>query len=94
MNWKEYKQELLKDVDFAREYKALEPEYQVAASLIRLRLKQGLTQEQLAKAINTKQASIARLESGVRLPSLSMVRKVADALDADVVIKLKPRHTH
>jgi transcriptional regulator with XRE-family HTH domain len=93
MDWKEYKQELLKDKNFTREYEALDPEYQVAASLLRLRLKHGLTQEQLAKAINTKQASIARLESGARLPSLSMVRKVADALDADVEIRLRPRRT-
>jgi predicted transcriptional regulator len=92
MDWKIYKQELMKDADFARDYTALDPEYQVASSLIRLRLKQGLTQEQLAKAINTKQSSIARLESGVRFPSLSMVRKVANALDADVEIRLNPRH--
>ncbi|MEA3253734.1 MAG: helix-turn-helix transcriptional regulator [Chloroflexota bacterium] len=64
----------------------------MAATLIRLRLAKGLTQEELAKALNTKQASIARLESGNSLPSLSMVRKVAEALDAKLEIRLQPRH--
>jgi len=92
MNWKEHKKQLMKDPEFRKEYEALEPEYQLAATLIRLRLSKGLTQEELARILNTKQASIARLEGGGSLPSLSMVKKVADALDAEVEIKLQPRH--
>ena len=92
MNWKEHKKKLLKDPEFRKEYEALEPEYKLASALIRLRLAKGLTQEQLAKLLNTKQESIARLESGGSLPSLSTVRKVADALDAEVEINLRPKH--
>jgi transcriptional regulator with XRE-family HTH domain len=92
MNWKDHKKELLKDPEFRKEYEALEPEYRLAATLIRLRLAKGLTQEGLAKLLNTKQESIARLESGDSLPSLSTIRKVADALDADLEINLRPKH--
>jgi len=92
MNWKEHKKQLLKDPEFRKEYEALELEYQLAAKLIQLRLSKGLTQAELAKLLNTKQASIARLESGNSLPSLSMIKKVADALDADLEIKLQPKH--
>ena len=77
--------------EFRKEYEALKPEYKLASALIRLRLEKGLTQEQLAKLLNTKQESIARLESGSSLPSLSTVRKVADALDAEVEINLRPK---
>ncbi len=91
MNWKEHKKKLLEDPEFRKEYEALEPEYKLATALIRLRLAKGLTQEQLAKLLNTKQESIARLESGSSLPSLSTVRKVANALDAEVEINLRPR---
>ncbi len=91
MNWKEHKKRLLKDPEFRKEYEALEPEYKLASALIRLRLAKGLTQEQLAKLLNTKQESIARLESGGSLPSLSTVKKVADALDAELEINLRPR---
>ena len=92
MNWKEHKKQLMKDPEFRKEYEALEPEYKLAAALIQLRLSKGLTQEELASVLNTKQASIARLESGSSLPSLTMVKKVAEALDAELEIKLQPRH--
>jgi transcriptional regulator with XRE-family HTH domain len=91
MNWKEHKQLLMKDPGFKAEYNGLSTEYKVAAELIRLRLLCGMTQEQLARVVNTKQASIARMESGSYLPSLSMIKKVADALDADLEIRLKHR---
>lgn len=48
MNWKEQKKKLMKNLEFVREYNALEPEYKLAAALIRLRLAKGLTQEDLA----------------------------------------------
>lgn len=92
MDWKEHKRQLMKDPEFRKEYEALEPEYQLAATLIRLRLAKGLTQEELARVLNTKQASIARLESGSSLPSLTMVKKVAEALEADLEIRLQPKH--
>jgi len=91
MNWKEHKKKLLKDPEFKAEYEALEPEYKLASALIRLRLAKGLTQEQLAKLLNTKQESIARLESGGSLPSLSTVKKVAYALDAELEINIRPK---
>ena len=92
MNWKEHKKRLLTDPEFTKEYEALGPEYQLAAALIRLRLARGLTQEELAKLLNTKQESIARLESGSSLPSLATVKRVADALDAELEINLRPKH--
>jgi len=92
MNWREHKKQLMKDPEFRNEYEALELEYRLAAALIRLRLAKGLTQEELAKLLNTKQESIARLESGSSLPALSTVKKVADVLDADLEINLRPKH--
>jgi len=92
MNWKEHKKRLLKDPEFRAEYETLEPEYELAAALIRLRLARGLTQEELAELMHTKQESIARLEGGSSLPSLSTVKRLADALDAELEINLRPRH--
>ena len=92
MDWKEHKKQLMRDPEFREQYEALEPEYKLAAAVIRLRVARGLTQAQLADLLNTRQESIARLESGSSLPSLSTVRKVADALDADLEINLRPRN--
>ena len=63
-----------------------EPGYQVT----RLRLLRGLTQEQLATIVGTKQSSIARLESSSTVPSLSFLTKVAAALGARVEVRLTP----
>jgi ribosome-binding protein aMBF1 (putative translation factor) len=92
MNWKEQKKQLMKNPEFVKEYDALETEYKLAANLIRLRLAKGMTQEDLAKMLNTKQESIARLENGGSLPSLSTIKKLAEALDADLEITLRPKH--
>ena len=91
MNWKEHKKLLMADPEFKTEYDNLEPEYKFAANLIRLRLAKGLTQEDLARVLNTKQESIARLESGGSLPSLSTMKKIANALGADLEINLLPK---
>ena len=76
----------MQDPDFKAEYDALEPAYQVA----RRRIEKGLTQEELADLIDTKQPSIARLESGRRAPSLAFLRRVAKALGCRLEVKLVP----
>jgi predicted transcriptional regulator len=91
MNWEEHKKQLIKDPEFRAEYEALEPEHKLASTLIKMRLSKGLTQEELAKRLHTKQASIARLESGSSLPSLSTVKRVAEALDAELDITVRPK---
>jgi ribosome-binding protein aMBF1 (putative translation factor) len=81
------KEELLQDPEVRAEYEALEPAYQVA----RLRIARGLTQAELARRVGTKQPSIARLESGRSTPRLPFLKQVAEALDAELVIKLEPK---
>jgi transcriptional regulator with XRE-family HTH domain len=89
MDWKEHKKKLLKDPEFREEYKDLEPEYKLASDLIWLRLSKELTQEQLAKLINTEQESTTRLENSGSPPSLSTVKRVAGALDAELEINIR-----
>jgi len=64
--------------------KELELGYQVA----RLRLLRGLTQAQLAEKVGTHQPSIAILEKGSSIPSLSFFNKIAAALDVKIEITL------
>ncbi|MHB8934298.1 MAG: helix-turn-helix transcriptional regulator [Bellilinea sp.] len=74
----------MKDAAFDAAAKELEPGYQVA----RLRIQRGLTQTQLAEMIGTRQPSIARLENGSSLPSISFLNKIATALDAKIEVRL------
>jgi len=75
------------DPEFVVESRRLEPGYQVA----RLRLLRGLTQDQLAEIVGTSPIAIARLENGSSVPSLSFLERIAEALDATVEIKIKPK---
>jgi len=78
--------EQMRDPEFRAVAEEMEPAYQLA----RLRMLRGLTQEQLAGLVGTKQPSIARLESGAVEPRISFLRKVAAALDSRVVIRIEP----
>ena len=89
MNWKDFEKKLLKNPEVIKELKKLEPEYQLARSLIGARVKKRLTQKALAKKAKTDQASISRLESGSAKPSLALLRKVANALGANLMIKFE-----
>jgi len=54
-------------------------------SLAQLRLRKGLSQEQLAKLVKTTQPQIAKLESGNTAdPRISTVTRLAEALGATV----------
>lgn len=87
--WKSLKKELLKNKKVVEEYKRLEPRYQLISQLIESRLKKGLTQEQLAKRIGTKQSAIARLESGSSNPSMAFLEKIAEAIGLKLIIQVR-----
>jgi DNA-directed RNA polymerase specialized sigma subunit len=95
-NYDDMLKEQLKDHEFRKEYDALEEEFDVARQVIELRLKQKMTQKELAKRVQTSQSCIARLESGnYRNLSLSFLRRVGGALGAQPHVKfhkLKPAH--
>lgn len=87
--WAEFKKEFLKDKEIAKEYEKLGPEFELAEMVIRKRLEKGMTQEQLAEIIGTKQTAISRLESGNYNPSLHFLRKVARALSSQLNVSFK-----
>ncbi len=85
-NFKEFRKEILKDKEVKRHYDELEFEFELVRLLLDKRIKQGITQKELADKIGTKQSSIARLESGKYNPSLSFLNKVAKALDVKIKV--------
>lgn len=88
-DWKTVKKELLKDPEVAKEYKRLEPRYQLISQLIKARRKKGMTQAELAKRIGTRQSAIARVESGNANPSIGFLEKLTEALGTRLIIQVK-----
>ena len=75
------KKKLMKDPKFRREHEATRVEFEIARAIIGARIKNGLTQKQLAEKLNTKQSVISRLESMNTTPSLSFLKRLAEALN-------------
>ena len=64
---------------------------QIAEQLSDRRRALGLSQAQLAELTGTTQSAIARLESGGRPPRIDTLLRIADALDCELSVELRPR---
>ena len=90
MRFRDYKNKILKeDKSFNEEYldKKIDFEFEIANLISEARLYKELTQKELAQLLKTQQPSIARLEKGEKLPSLTFLKKVADALNTYLIVK-------
>lgn len=83
------KKVLLSDPEVKRHYDALEWEDRLIRSIIDARLKNKLSQADLAKKVGTGQSAISRLESGGSNPSLAFLQKIAQGLGADLRISFQ-----
>src|ERR1035437_10279299 len=81
-------QKWMKSVEYREAYEALAPEFELARAVIDARVTAGLTQEQLAKRMETTQSVIARLESGRTRPSTQT--QAFQGLRADATVHADP----
>jgi len=51
----------------------------------------GMSQRELAELVGTTQSAIARLERGGRPPRIDTLLKIAEALECELIVDLKPR---
>src|SRR5580704_4793461 len=86
----EVAKEWMKDPDFVAAYDALEDEFAVASALIKARSDAAMTQEQVARAMGTTQAVVARLEGGKTMPSTRTLERFAKATHTRLRISFEP----
>lgn len=73
-------------------YNALELEYTVINQLLKARARAGLTQDAVAERMGTTKSAVSRLEAaGKHAPSLSTLKRYAQAVGCDLQIKLVPQ---
>jgi DNA-binding XRE family transcriptional regulator len=89
-NFKDWQAKQKKDPEFVAAIYKLEPGYQITRLLIR----RGLTQTQLAEMVDVQEATITRLESGSRIPSLSLLRRIAAVLNARIELRFLPENAN
>jgi DNA-binding XRE family transcriptional regulator len=81
-----------KRAGFDEAYDALELEYQVVSQLLKARTKAGLTQDAVAERMGTTKSAVSRLESAAKhAPSLSTLKRYAQAVGCELQVRLVPQ---
>ncbi|KKR91232.1 hypothetical protein A2409_03765 [Candidatus Curtissbacteria bacterium RIFOXYC1_FULL_41_36] len=88
-DWNVYKQKLLKDPEFKKLYEDSQPEFEIAKAIIRARIKNKITQKELARKMNTTQSVISRVEQGRTSPSIALLKRLAAALNTTLQVQFK-----
>ena len=87
MDWKTHKKQLMKDPEFSQEWKKSQVEFQVAKAVIAARIKRKMSQKELAERLSTRQSVISRVENAKTIPTLSFLKRLADALDVTLEVR-------
>jgi DNA-binding XRE family transcriptional regulator len=94
-NFDHYLEKQIADPAFAARFEHAGEAWDVALQIADLRRQAGLSQKELATLLHTSQQQISRLESpGYEGHSLSMLRRVAEALHARVRVVFEPEAEH
>lgn len=86
MRYDEYKKGLEQDVEYLAAKNELKPMLDLADNILRLRIKKGWSQEELAERAGTRQANISKLESSQGNPTYKLLKKLADAFGEELQI--------
>ncbi len=87
-NWKDLRQRRPLSSERQRAYNEATLAIHVADQVRQLRAALGISQEDLARRAGTPQPMIARLERGGQPPSLRTLERLAEALGADLSVRL------
>ena len=63
----------------------------IGRQVMEQRLARELSQKELAELCGTTQSAIARLEGGGRAPRMDTLLRIANALDCELDLELRPR---
>ena len=63
----------------------------IADQVAERRIARRLSQRELAELVGTTQSAIARLERGGRPPRIDTLLRIAEALDCELLVELRPR---
>ncbi|MBR0408569.1 MAG: helix-turn-helix transcriptional regulator [Clostridia bacterium] len=85
--WKEFREELLHDPEVKAAYDAHAADRELARAIIRQRVEQKISQQEMAEKMNVPQSNVSRLESGTRTPTLETLQRAAAALGVPLEIR-------
>jgi len=83
-SFENYKNKAMKNPEFAKAYNELEPQYEIIRELIRFRIDNNVSQQELALITGISKSNISRFESGKHSPSLKIIFRIAEGLGKKV----------
>jgi ribosome-binding protein aMBF1 (putative translation factor) len=92
-NWKTVRERRMNEPGAAKAYHPARLAYELGRTVRALREQRGWSQAQLAAAAGMTQSAVARFEAGGTVPSIRVLDRLAQALDAELTVQVTPR-TH
>ena len=90
-DWAAVRERRLTEPGAAEAYLSAKLAYELGRRVRELRERREWTQTELATAAGMTQSAIARFEAGGTVPTLPVLHRLAEALDANLVISVTPR---
>ena len=87
----QYKNEQMKNPDFAAAYNEFQPEIEIIRAIVDARANANISQKELSERTGIAQAEISRIENGSRNPSLKILQRLADGMDMVLKISFEPK---
>jgi predicted transcriptional regulator len=88
LTFDQYFEKSVKDPEFKKLWEMAAPEYQLSRQVIKKRLENKMSQQELAKKAHTTQAIISRLENSTLNPSLHLLKRIALSLGSKLTIQI------
>lgn len=90
-NWVSLRDRHMQEPGADEAYAAAKLAFELGNAIRQLRKESGLSQSQLAKNAGMTQSAIARFEAGGTVPTLPVLNRLAEALNADLLVQVKLR---
>lgn len=82
--------QLMQDPEFKAAWEADAPQRAIRQAILKARVEQKITQQELANRAGIKQPSLARVESGSSSPTITTLTKLAKALNTKLEVNFRP----
>jgi len=89
--WGELRDRRMAEPGADEAYAAARLAFELGKAVREMREQRGWTQATLAQASGLTQPAVARFEAGGTVPTIPVLERLANALEAELVVRLAPR---
>jgi ribosome-binding protein aMBF1 (putative translation factor) len=90
-DWDQLRRRRMAEPGAADAYRAARLAYELGRAVRNLREQHGWSQAELARAAAMTQSAVARFEAGGTVPTLTVLERLARALDVELAVQFTPK---